>query len=319
MSDSVPTVIRRKWLGSKGGWIILGVMLIVWLAHLLFDSIVIGDLVLTPNSLVLGGFMMTGAIIYTMAYRLGPDDGVTPLRLLLAFLVGGLAATELAFIVEDLVVHIPVGSPANQSFLVHALAGIIEEGCKLLVVVVAARGLKVRTARSGLFVGGAVGLGFAAFEDMRYAFESIIGVPEPGRLGQVLEVTLTRNVIGPLEHPIMSALIAAALFAASRNGRFRITPVVVGVYLVISAVHGLIDTLPQFVVGGLVRDGAPQLLVYILGLAPDVVLALLLGVVWLVYTRRLRARTRAAALAEQAEGSTTTPAAETTGSAEAPD
>ena len=298
MRDSVPGVAPRKWLGPKGGWIILAAMFAVWLGHLLFDSLAIGDLVLTPNTLVLGGFTMTAALIYTMAYRLRPDDGVTPLRLLVTFLFGGLAATELAFIVEDLVVHIPVGSVGNQSVLVHALAGIIEEGCKLLVVVVAARGLTVRTARSGLFMGGAVGLGFAAFEDMRYAFESVVGVPEAGRLGVVLNVTISRNLIGPLEHPIMSALIAAALFATTRNGRFRITLPLVGVYLVISAVHGLIDTLPQFIAEGLARAGAAPLVVEGVGLVPDVVFALLLGITWLIYTRRLRARALKPALAE---------------------
>jgi RsiW-degrading membrane proteinase PrsW (M82 family) len=299
MSDHVPSVAPRKWLGPKGGWIILAVMLVVWLGHLLFDQYVVGNLELTPNTLVLGGFAMTAAIIYTMAYRLRPDDGVTPLRLLVTFLVGGLVATELAFIFEDVVIHLPVGSPANQSILTHALAGIIEEACKLAVVVVAARGLKVRTARSGLFMGGAVGLGFAAFEDMRYAFESISGLSGNGRLTAVLETTLVRDAIGPLEHPIMSALLAAALFAATRNGRFRITPTVIAVYVVISAVHGLIDSVPAIIDEALDRDGIP-LGAAALGFAADLVLAVALGVVWLVYTRRLRARTLATALADDA-------------------
>jgi RsiW-degrading membrane proteinase PrsW (M82 family) len=293
MSESAQTVTQRKWLGPKGGWIVFGIMILVWLAHLLFDVLVVGGLELTPNTLVLGGFAMTSGFIYTMAYRLRPDDGVTPLRLIVTFLIGGLVATELAFVVEDIVIHLPVGSHADQSILTASLAGVIEEACKLLVVVVAARGLRVRTARSGLFMGGAVGFGFAAFEDMRYAFESIIGVPEHNRLVAVLQVTLSRDLIGPLEHPIMTALLAAALFAAVRNGRFRLTPTVIGVYLVVSAVHGLIDTLPTLIAESLSRHGATALAV-VLGVVVDALLALGLGITWLVYTRRLRERTRAA-------------------------
>jgi RsiW-degrading membrane proteinase PrsW (M82 family) len=293
MSEPAPLAAQRKWLGPKGGWIILGGMLLVWLAHLLFDQLVLGNLELTPNTLVLGGFAMTSAFIYTMAYRLRPDDGVTPLRLLLTFLVGGLVATELAFILEDVVIHLPVGSRANQEILTTSLAGIVEEACKLLVVIVAARGLKVRTARSGLFMGGAVGFGFAAFEDMRYAFESITGVPDHGRLLAVIQTTVGRDVIGPLEHPIMSALLAAALFAATRNGRFRITPIVIGVYLVISAVHGLIDTVPALINQSFARNGVPAI-AFVLGFAAQVVFAIGLGVAWLIYTRHLKALSRSA-------------------------
>ncbi len=289
MSEPTPTTVEkppRKWLGPAGGWLIFGAMLLFWLINLLWDQLVAHRIELSPNTLALGGFGMASAFIYTMAYRLRPADGVTPLRLVLAFLFGGLFSSELALFLEIFVGYIPAGSSGNQALVVRELAGVIEEACKLLAVVIAARGLTVRNARTGLFMGGAVGFGFAAFEDMRYAYGALAATPHSsGQFLAVAEVTIGRDIIGPLEHPIMSAFLAAALFAASRNGRFRVTTGVVGVYLVVAAVHGLIDTVPYLVqesVGG----GAGGLL----GTAIDLVLAIGLGIAWLVYTRRLRRR-----------------------------
>jgi len=279
---------HSKWIGRFGGWIILGTMLFFWLLNILYDQFVVHHLALSPNSLVLGGFGMTSALVYTLAYRLRPADGITPMRLLLAFLLGGLFATELAIFIEVGVSSLPVGSADNQDVLVHALAGVIEELCKIIAVVIAARGLTVRNARTGLFMGGAVGLGFAAFEDMKYAAASLTGlVPGQSGLASVLEVTLGRDILGPLEHPILTAFVASALFAAARNGRFRITPAVIGVYLIMAALHGLIDTLPILI--GNVAGNSP--FASAVGASSGIVIAVGLGVAWLIYTRRLRRRT----------------------------
>ena len=235
--------VPRRWLGRAGGWAVFAVFTAFWGFNLLFNGLVIHHAGFSPNTMILGGLGMTAAVLYTVAYRLRPSDEITPLRLVLAFFLGGLLSTELAVFVESAVVLLPPGSPADHSLLVRALAGIIEEACKLLVVVIFARGLINRTPRAGLFLGGAVGLGFAAFEDMKYAlaaFDQPIYHGNP--VGSLLVVTLGRDAIGAFEHPVFSALLAAALFAATRNGRFRITLRLIGVYLLVSAAHGLIDT-----------------------------------------------------------------------------
>jgi RsiW-degrading membrane proteinase PrsW (M82 family) len=230
---------------------------------------------------------MAAAFLYTMAYRLRSTDGVTPLRLILAFLFGGLFATELAFWPELGLsfVHLSIGG--DPTIVLTSLVGFIEEGCKLLAVVIASRGLRVRNARTGLFMGGAVGFGFAAFEDMRYAWETVASDPRAhDQFWNVIEITLSRNVIGVFEHPILSAMIAAAVFAAANNGRFRTTPRVVGVFVIFAVVHSLIDTVP-FYVGNAVGFGVGgDILVQL----PDIVIALGLGVVWLVYSRRVKRR-----------------------------
>src|ERR1019366_5337760 len=158
-----------KWLGPKGGWWVFLGMTAFWLYNVLYDQFALHHLALSPNSLVLGAFGMTGALIYTLASRLRPADGISVMRLLLAFVLGGLLATELAVIVEGELVTFVLASNPHATLIAESLAGVIEELCKIVAVVIAARGLTVKTARNGLFLGGAVGLGFAAFEDMRYA------------------------------------------------------------------------------------------------------------------------------------------------------
>jgi RsiW-degrading membrane proteinase PrsW (M82 family) len=295
-----------KWLGRWGGWLVFLGLTFFWFCNVLFDQLVLHHVGLSPNSLVLGGFGMTAALVYTMAYRLRPQDGISVVRLGLAFLLGGLFSTELAILVEAPLV-LALGSNPHGALIAHSLAGVIEEACKLAAVVIAARGLGQRDARNGLFIGGAVGLGFAAFEDMRYASEALAdGVAGRSPLLSVLGVTFGRDVIGPLEHPVMTALLAAALFAASRNGRFRITGTVILVYLGVAAAHGLIDTAPDLIALGLRNS----LLTAGLGGLAGILVAVGLGVVWLVYSKRLKRQMlerEAAAPVEQLDAPPPTP------------
>jgi RsiW-degrading membrane proteinase PrsW (M82 family) len=287
----VATRARRKWLGPKGGWWIFLGMTAFWLFNVLFDQFALHDVGLSPNSLVLGGFGMTAGLTYTLAYRLRPQDGVSVLRLILTFLFGGLLATELAVIIESPLVDVVLASNPNASLISRSLAGLIEEACKLAVVLLAARGLSNRSARNGLFLGGAVGLGFAAFEDMRYASgalaDTLVG---HSQLLSITSVTYGRDLIGPLEHPVMTALLASVVFAATKNGRYRITWRVVLVYLAISIAHGLIDALPDLLLP-IVRSNS---VASALGVVGGILIAVAGGIVWLVYSRSLKRRMFAA-------------------------
>jgi RsiW-degrading membrane proteinase PrsW (M82 family) len=275
-----------RWLGPAGGWIVFLAFTFFWFCNVLYDQFIVGRVALTPNSLVLGGFGMTAGLIYTLAYRLRPQDGITVLRLLLTFVLGGLLSTQLAIFIEG-----PLGlalGPSNDLVL-HSLAGVIEEACKIVTVILVSRGLVVRNARTGLFIGGAVGLGFAAFEDMRYAASSLTdpSLLLHSSLAQVVYVTYSRDLFGPFDHPIMTALLASVLFAATRNGQFRITGKVVLAYLAVSVVHGLIDTVPDVLAAASGRLAYTELGSILIGYGPHAVLSLGLGVVWLVYSRRV--------------------------------
>ena len=293
----------RKWLGPKGGWLVFVGMTVFWLFNVLYDQLVLHHVALSPNSLILGAFGMTGALIYTLAYRLRPAHGISVVRLLLSFLLGGLLSTELAIMIEGPLLSFVFASNPHGNLIVRSLAGVVEEVCKIVAVVVAARGLTVKTARNGLFLGGAVGLGFAAFEDLRYAAASLVDPPiAHNALASVISVTFGRDLFGPFEHPVLTALFAAALFAATSNGRYRITLTVVGVYLGVAAVHGLIDSLPDLLALG--NPGGSKAAAQLPGLALSLLVILGIDIVWLVYSRRLKRRM----LAEEA--ATALPSAE---------
>jgi RsiW-degrading membrane proteinase PrsW (M82 family) len=128
-------------------------------------------------------------------------------------------------------------------------------------------------------------LGFAAFEDMKYAL-AIFAHPTNGLspIGGLVAITLGRDALGPFEHPVFTSLIAAVLFTATRNGRFRITPRVVGAYLLVAIAHGLIDA-PYAIFTATLNNRAATI-----GLALLIAIAVLLttGITWLRYSRRLR-------------------------------
>lgn len=279
--------LPRKWLGPKGGWLVFLGLTAFWLFNVLYDQIALHHVALSPNSLILGGFGMTGALVYTLAYRLRPADGISVVRLLLAFVVGGLLSTELAIMIEGPLLQFALAANPHETLIIESLAGVIEELCKIVAVIVVARGLTIKTARNGLFLGGSVGLGFAAFEDMRYAAASLLDLPIPHNpLASVISITFGRDLLGPFEHPVLTALVASALFAATRNGRYRITPRVAGVYLGVAAVHGLIDALPGLLALG--NSHSTRTIAELPGQGLSLLAILGIDIVWLVYARRVR-------------------------------
>jgi RsiW-degrading membrane proteinase PrsW (M82 family) len=279
----------RRWLGRRGGFIILAGFAVVWLYLILFSTLVEHSRALPTTALILGGFGLAAALIYTMAYRLVPADGITVSRLLIAFLVGGVISTVLAGSINYFVNHASGGVGSEPTLTALSLAGVVEELCKIVAVVIVSRKLANRSARNGLFIGGAVGLGFSAIEDMGYQLKGWdLGLPAHP-FGSLAQVVVTRDLLGPFEHPIYTALFAAALFAASRNGRFRITIGVIGAYLGVALMHGLVDSSAEWI-----NILLPQpVAVGLLGLGLDVFYALISWLVWLFVSRHLRNRMRA--------------------------
>jgi RsiW-degrading membrane proteinase PrsW (M82 family) len=286
----------RKWLGRKGGLIILAGFAAFWLYLLLFESLVEHEFSPSPTVIVLGGFALATAIIYTMAYRLRPQDGITVSRLLIAFLVGGLISTTIAGTANWLIDAASGGNPLHPSIVALSLAGVVEELCKILAVVIVARGL-AKTARNGLFLGGAVGLGFSAIEDMEYQLRGWDVAPlAHSPLLSLIEVTVTRDIVGPMEHPVFTALFAAALFAATRRGRYRVTIGVVGTYLALAVVHGLIDSESSYLY--LLTGAAPS---FVLEMYIMILLVTASGIAWIVISRRINDRAFAAEALHRAE------------------
>lgn len=289
----------RKWIGRFGGWIIVGCSAFIWL-WLFGFSLLLGAIaphakddapaVLSPYLLVTGAATAAAAILYTMAYRLRPEDRLTPSRLVIIAGVGGLAATLVAGPINSIIDVLSGGTAAHPSGVALVCAGVVEELVKISAAVVLAWRLPVKDARIGLFVGGAVGLGFSVVENLGYLQEAFARGQENGMgFGVFLVTTIGRQLTGPFLHPVFSALLGAAVFGAARAGRFRLTWGVVLAYLAVAAAHGVFNGAawlaqvlpwPEAVRGGL-------LLLF------DLLFVVASGLTWWAIARRIRSSTEA--------------------------
>jgi RsiW-degrading membrane proteinase PrsW (M82 family) len=238
----------RKWMGRFGGWIIAGASLGVWLwifgFSLLFAAIAPharaeGPSVLSPFLLLTGAATVGVALLYTMMYKLRPDDELSAPRLLLIAGLGGFAATLVAAPVNSLIDLASGGTSNHPSQLALTMAGVVEETVKLGFVLLLALKLPVKDARIGLFVGGAVGIGFSVIENVGYLLEAFArGQTDGYGIGLFIGTTIGRQLTGPFLHPVFSALLAAAVFAAARVGRYRFSIGGLVAYLGVVSAHG---------------------------------------------------------------------------------
>jgi RsiW-degrading membrane proteinase PrsW (M82 family) len=210
-------------------------------------------------------------------------------RLLIAFGLGGLVAVTVGSTFDSLLSRAAPGAGSTPSLVVLSLAGISEELAKILAVVLVSRKLADKSMRNGLFLGGAVGLGFAALEDLAYAVNFYENPPAQlhlSHIGAALVLVPTRAILTPLLHPLYTSLFAAALFAASKNGRFRITWRVVVAYLGVALAHGLWDGGAGVLqhVTGVVQYVAAFIVVFLV--YPGVIVGT--GLIWLKVARRAR-------------------------------
>jgi RsiW-degrading membrane proteinase PrsW (M82 family) len=253
VTDSGAVVQPRKWLGPRGAWWLLligGATLIVY---------IVVDLITAPHyavyrelptmSISLGALLGAVCVFYAMLYRLRPGDGVTIARLFAAVGIAAIGTTLFAAQLNGLIARWAASAhllPVGQSIGVVStlFAGPVEETLKALTVLFIGLRLRTKTFRGGLFVGGAVGLGFAAMENLQYittAWEH--PALHISQLGMVSVTVVARTVITPLLHPIFTALIGGVLFGASRNGRYRLSGALVGTYFAVVGVHSLWDSI----------------------------------------------------------------------------
>lgn len=192
--------------------------------------------------MLLGAALVPSALVWTMSHRLVATDTLTPAALVRAMILGGLGAVVIGG-TFDTIVGIwspPIdGGPGLLSLLT---SGVVEEAAKAAFVIILGWNL-AKTVRNGLFLGGAVGAGFAAYETLGYILNSMFDagsiVADPTI--EQAQTAFGRSLFMPLMHPIWAALLGAAIFAAARNEKFRLTLGVVGAYLGVAVLHGLWD------------------------------------------------------------------------------
>lgn len=192
-----------------------------------------GDRYVT-GAVVLGTFVVPLAFCFKLVE--GEDLPGTELQLLVRlFVFGGV----LGFLASAFLEH-PLGSQPAVVF--DGWVGLVEETSKLAALAFMTRNFVGRTPRSGFVLGGLVGFGFAAFESAGYAVASAVG---PGTDSHVLiDTVLTRAVTAPFTHGLWSAVAGAALFASSRNGRFRPAPLALAALAGVAVLHAGWDLMP---------------------------------------------------------------------------
>jgi RsiW-degrading membrane proteinase PrsW (M82 family) len=246
--------IPKKWLGRRGGWILFGAFAVIWLYFVLFCLLVLHYRSELPLILLLGGFAIAALFIYAMCYRLRTGDGITPQFLILVFLLGGFAAWIVPTALGPIWGTITGGPQLAAPLDYHLPWGTVEELSKILVVLVIARWVPVKNARVGLFIGAAVGFGFSAFENLEYGLTTFLdggsNLADPFHfaygpaVSDLAREVVIRELLGPFGHPLWTALLAAALFAGFRDGRFRLTARVIVTFVAVAVIHTLWDFLP---------------------------------------------------------------------------
>jgi RsiW-degrading membrane proteinase PrsW (M82 family) len=201
---------------------------------------VLHNVALLPVWLVLGSVTVPGAILLTMTAVERRRPILSGNFLLLAATGGGVVAIIVGGTIDSLIQPFTSGGLVDDHALL--LAGFIEEGCKLLVVLILGRRLQAKTVIQGLMLGAAVGLGFAAFEDMGYAMAPFLNHSfTASLLAQSGQDQLVRQLFTPFGHPLWSALLGGAVFAASRDGRYEFRWRILLAYVGVATAHGAWD------------------------------------------------------------------------------
>lgn len=266
----------RKWIGPRGGLIILLGCVGVWVYLFLLGEIFAfvppaptgGPHPVPPLLLVSGSVAMAAAIVYTMAYRLRPGDGLSVPFLIVAAIVGGTAAVLVAVPLNEIVAILTgSGRAVTPGLGSRALAGFTEESSKILIVMLFARTLPVRNVRTGLFLGGAIGFGFSVIENLDYLQTAwALGLGHHNGLQMLTITAIEREIIGPFAHPMYTALLAAVIFASQGRPAFKRARVIVGAFLAVAAVHGLFDTAISLTTALVGRTGGALLALLVWGI-----------------------------------------------------
>jgi RsiW-degrading membrane proteinase PrsW (M82 family) len=197
---------------------------------------VTNDPILIPTVLLTGTFVIPIAVVVSLLHREETQVGspLSPRVMIEGFLGGGTVGLVLSALLEGYLMPSRTGT--------YVVVGLIEETCKGLLIVVAARRRQRRTPLDGMVLGAIVGAGFGAFESAGYAFNSYIKYGTTHPFGSLLQSELNRALVPPFGHIAWSSILGGALFAAASDRvRFRVTPHLFGVFLGVVALHSLWD------------------------------------------------------------------------------
>src|SRR5260370_3395143 len=178
-----------------------------------------GNLKLNPTVILIGNFLLP-VVFVAFLYDHQDFSALSLDTVATSFCVGGILGVLGASILESLLLPTP-SNPTQGLSLQGAMAvGLIEEGCKIVVVAFLARRMTHTSQMDGLLLGGAVGMGFAALESTGYAFTAL--VLSHGVIAASLVETLIRGLLSPFGHGAWTGILGAVLFRQSGPEHFRI-------------------------------------------------------------------------------------------------
>lgn len=216
------------FLGGLAVWFYLGIVVL----HILRNTAV------EETWIFVGAALVPATIFWIMVHRLRTTDTITAVNLVVAAVIGGTLAITAGGTLDKLIGMIPQAEFGGKGIIALSMAGFVEELCKGIVIVIVGWKL-VKSTRNGLFVGGAVGLGFAVLETMFYIASSVGGA-DP--IIDAAREAVGRGLLAPFGHVLWSSLFGAALFtAAAKTGRFRLSWLVLGTYVGVALLHGAWD------------------------------------------------------------------------------
>ncbi len=229
-----PTRGGSSWFHTL--WV--GLLLFIIATIILFFT---GNANLYPTVILIGNFLIP-VVFVAFLYDHQHLSVLTPETVGRSFGIGGILGVLGASVLEALL--LPAPSTANQGLSLGSALGVglIEEGCKIVAVMIIARRLRHTESIDGLLLGAAVGMGFAALESTGYAFTAF--VTSQGHVSASIVSTVIRGLFAPFGHGVWTAILGAVLFRQSTPRRFRITGLVIVTYLFVSVLHGLWDGLP---------------------------------------------------------------------------
>lgn len=232
MNVTTRTVADQRTKKSRHTWVrIFFVGLALWVACIAV-TLVTRNVNLVPTLIFLGSFLVP-VTFAAWAFEHWRDEHITTELIISAFVVGGLLGVMGASLLESYLLH--------PSLFLFFGVGLVEEGVKLAALMFVTRHLPRRHPRDGVVLGAAVGLGFAAFETMGYAFSALLSVRGLS-VHALVETELLRSVLAPFGHGLWTAILGGVLFREARGGVFRYTRAVVLTYVWVSFLHGLWDS-----------------------------------------------------------------------------
>lgn len=157
---------------------------------------------LLPVVLVLGALLLPVTFVVYLFERLSVPTAMLP-TLVMCFWAGGSVGVAGAGFLEYQTLR-------DLGTLPMLAVGVIEESAKLAVPLWLLLRRRFRGPGSGLLIGVASGMGFAALEAMGYGLVALI--QSRGQIGPTEEVLLMRGVLSPVGHAAWTGLVCAALW-----------------------------------------------------------------------------------------------------------